>query len=141
MKKTFCLILLFAILCVPCSFGFSEDMSIEDKVIVYYFHGIYRCMTCNAMEAYSKEAVETNFKDELNSGTLEFESINVEDKANEHFVEDYGLYTKSLILSRVVAGEEVESKNLDKIWEYSRNKNRFITYITEELNEFLEEEK
>lgn len=91
------------------------------------------------MEKYSKEAIETNFKDALASGKIEFKAFNVEERANEHYVDDYQLYTKSLILSLVKDGKEIKSKNLTKIWGYVRNKQRFFDYVTEEVNNFLKE--
>ena len=111
----------------------------EGKVIVYYFHGSFRCITCTNMEKYSQEAIEGNFKDALASGKLEFRAVNVEDKGNEHFVNDYQLYTKSLILSRVKDGKEVKSKNLDKIWQLVSNKQKFIDYVISELNAFMKD--
>jgi len=91
------------------------------------------------MEKYSKEAIETNFKDDLASGKIEFNAVNVEDRGNEHFVNDYQLYTKSFILSLVKDGKEVRSKNLDKIWEYARNKQKFIDYVSDEVNVFMKD--
>jgi hypothetical protein len=107
------------------------------KVIVYYFHGSFRCPTCHKLEQYSKEAIEANFKDALASGKLEFKVVNVEDKDNEHFVNDYQLYTKSLVISLIENGKEVKSKNLAKIWDYAGNKQKFFDYVTSEINEFL----
>jgi len=91
------------------------------------------------MEKYSKEAIEANFQDDLASGRLEFKAINVEERNNEHFVDDYKLYTKSLILSRIKDGKEVESKNLDKIWELVRNKQKFTDYVRGEIKEFMQD--
>jgi hypothetical protein len=89
------------------------------------------------MEKYSREAIDSNFKDALVSGNLEFKVVNVEERGNEHFLNDYKLYTKTLILSMIKDGKEVRSKNLDKIWEYAGNKQKFIDYVTAETNEFL----
>jgi len=114
----------------------AEQASIE-KVIAYYFHGSFRCPTCHKLEQYSKEAIETNFKDALASGKLEFKVVNVEDKGNEHFVNDYQLYTKSLVISLTENGKEVKSKNLTKIWDYVGNKQKFFDYVTVEINNFL----
>ncbi len=117
----------------------TTGIASEDKVIAYYFHGSFRCATCTAMEAYSRQAIETNFKDELDSGKLEFKAVNVEEKDNEHFVNDYQLYTKSLILSFAKDGKEIKSKNLDKIWQLARNKQKFIDYVAAEIKGFLED--
>jgi len=91
------------------------------------------------MEKYSREAIEASFKDALASGKLEFKAVNVEDRGNEHFVNDYKLYTKSLILSLVKDGKEVKSKNLDQIWQLARNKQKFIEYVTTEVGALMKD--
>ncbi len=111
------------------------------QVIAYYFHGTFRCPTCHKLEQYSKEAIETNFKDALASGKLVFKAVNVEGKGNEHYVSDYKLYTKSLILSLVKDGKETKWINLDKIWEYVGNKQRFLDYVKSGVADFLKEAK
>lgn len=108
-------------------------------VVAYYFHGAMRCPTCHKLEQYSKEAIEANFKDALASGKLEFKVINIEDKGNEHYGKDYQLYTKSLILSLVKDSKEIKWKNMDKIWEYVGNKQKFIDYTKSGVVDFLKE--
>jgi len=140
MRKIFTLIILLSIfLC--CSFANAQDAGNKptSRVIAYYFHGNFRCYTCHTMEQYSKEAIEANFKDALSSGMLEFKVVNIETRGNEHFVQDYQLYTKSLILSLAKDGKVIKSKNLTKIWEYVRNKQKFLDYVSEEVNNFLKE--
>jgi len=121
--------------------GIAEDSETNKKasVAVYYFHGNFRCANCRNLEQYSKEAIEKHFKDELVSGKVVFKVINVEEKGNEHFVNDYQLYTKSLVISLVKTGKEVKSKNLAKIWEYLKNKPKFYQYIKEEIDTYLNE--
>jgi len=111
------------------------------RVIAYYFHGDMRCPTCYKLEQYSKEAIESNFKDALASGKLEFRVINIEDKGNEHYGKDYQLYTKSLILSLVKDGKETKWNNMDKIWEYVGNKQKFIDYVKSGVADLLQEAK
>jgi hypothetical protein len=115
------------------------DSLLVNHISVYYFHGNMRCVTCNKFEQYSKEVVETNFKDEIASNKLEFKVINVEEKGNEHYVNDYKLYTKSLVISVVKDGKEVKSKNLEKIWQYVGNKEQFFKYVKADIANFLKE--
>jgi len=91
------------------------------------------------MEKYSREAIETHFKSALASGRIEFREVNVEKYGNEHFVNEYQLYTKSLVLSLVKDGKEVKFKNLELIWEYAGNRQSFIDYVTAEVNALLQE--
>jgi len=53
-------------------------------------------------------------------------------------VQDYQLYTKSVVLSLVKDGKEVKFKNLDKVWQLLRNKDKFYKYIKEETTNFLD---
>lgn len=132
---------LFLVLCILGFIGGSSaaDNPVAEKVYVYYFHGSMRCPTCYKLEQYSKEAIEGNFKSELASGKLELKVINIEEKGNAHFINDYQLYTKALVLSLVKDGREVKSRNLHKIWELVGNKDKFIAYIKEEVANFLKE--
>ena len=131
-------------LLILCIFGFvavsfAADKPSGSKIMAYYFHGTMRCPTCYKLEQYSKEAIDNNFKAVLASGKLEFKAVNIEDKGNEHFMNDYQLFTKTLILSLVKDGKEVKHKNLDKIWELVGNKEKFISYVKQEVANFLKE--
>ncbi len=139
MKKLLFVILAVVAVISASSLAFAAENKSATKIMAYYFHGTFRCYTCTNMEKYSREAIEANFKDALASGKLEFLSVNVEDRGNEHFVNDYQLYTKTLILSLVKDGKEVKSKNLDKIWELARNKQKFIDYVTSEISGFMKD--
>ena len=134
-KRFFASIILMALLVIGTTMVFGADV----KIIVYYFYGNVRCPTCHKMEQYTKQAIEENFKDELANGLLIIKTVNVEEKENEHFVNDYQLYTKTLIISRVENGKEIRHENLTKIWEYVRDKKKFFDYVTTEINNCLKD--
>lgn len=115
----------------------DSNSQAESKFIAYYFHGNRRCTTCKKLEAYSSEAIELAFVKEVKNGTLEWRAVNYDDEENEHFLKDYQLYTKALILSREVDGKELDWKNLDKIWELVGDKDEFIIYVQNETRAFL----
>lgn len=142
MKRKLLLILAISLVFLGAIYLLNDaraDSLQVNHISIYYFHGSMRCTTCNKFELYSKEVVETYFKDEIASGKVEYKVINVEDKDNEHYIDDYKLYTKSLVISLVKDGKEVKSKNLEKIWEYVGNKERFFTYVENEVANFLKE--
>jgi len=113
----------------------------SDQIVVYYLHMNRRCMTCNKLEAYSKEAVETGFADQLKDSSIVFQVENFEQEGNEHFAKDYQLYSQSLILSRQHNGKETEWKNLDQIWKLVGDKDEFIAYVQTELQDFVNPEE
>lgn len=109
----------------------------QKKLVVYYFHTTYRCQSCNMIEKFTREAVETGFPGELKNGEMELKVINIEEPGNEHFANDYKLYTKSVIVSGQKDGKEVSWKNLDKVWTLLGDQNKFIEYIQAEIKTSL----
>jgi len=107
------------------------------RVIAYYFHTTYRCASCRTIEAYSREAIETAFANEIKDGRLVWKVVNVEVKGNEHFVKDYGLYTKSLVLVNEVRGKRVQWKNLEKVWQLLQDRDKFLRYVQDETRGYL----
>lgn len=109
-----------------------------DRIIAYYFHTTYRCATCRRIEAYSREAIDTGFARELQDGRLEFRLVNVQLPENRHFIEDYQLFTKSLVLIRMKDGKQVEWTNLDRVWELTGNRDAFVGYVQRGVRGYLE---
>ena len=110
----------------------------DNGVVAYYFHTSYRCSSCRKIEAYSKLAIETAFAGDLAAGRLQFRPINIEENGNGHFVEDYKLYTKSLVLSDRRSGREVRWKNLNRVWELLGNEPAFVDYVQRETHAYLD---
>ncbi len=108
------------------------------KVVVYYFHTTARCQTCRKFESYSDETIRQTFAKELNDGRLEWKVVNVDEPANKHFVGDYQLYSKSIVIVKIRDGKQTAWKNLDKIWELVRDKNAFVKYIQDEVKSCVE---
>lgn len=118
----------------------SEDINaIPDHIVAYYFHGNFRCAACKKIEAYSKASIEDNFSNELKSGQLSFKVLNVEEPENRHFIRDYGLYTKSLVIVSYAKDKQVKFKNLEGVWNYLNSKNEFENYVKGEVGQYLGE--
>lgn len=119
--------------------GTNPGDSPGTKVVAYYFHGQFRCATCRKLEALSKEAISSGFAQELGSSRLAFRVVNVETPDTEHFVKDFQLVTKSLVLVEYKDGKVVRWKNLPKIWQLVRDREEFIRYVQGETRAFLGE--
>lgn len=107
-------------------------------VIAYYFHGNYRCISCRTIEQYSREAIEQNFLYQLEKKKLNFKVINIDLPENQHFIQDYQLYTRSLIVAEFKNGKQVAWKNLTKVWEYLDDRDKFHEYVRSEIQKSLE---
>ena len=104
---------------------------------MYYFHGDVRCATCRKLEAYTDEAIRGGFADELDAGAVVFRAVNVDQAANKHFVTDFQLTTKAVVLVEYADGKVVRHANLTRVWELVRDKERFVGYVQQETRKFL----
>jgi hypothetical protein len=110
----------------------------QDGIIVYYFHGTRRCNTCRTIEAYAKEAVEGKYSEQLEAGRLRWDVVNTDDSENEHFLEDFGLVSSSLVVVELDGGRVARFQILQDAWTLVRDKPRFIEYVQGSVGEYLE---
>ena len=84
-------------------------------MVVYYCHGNQRCFTCNKIEELTKQAIEAKYAKELVDGSVVFKSVNVEEPANEHFVKEFQLTTRSVVMQK--DGKfEMQKQKLVEVW-------------------------
>ncbi len=108
------------------------------KIIAYYFHGNVRCMTCRAIEAQTQETLQSQFADALRTGLLEWCVVNIDVDGNEHFIKDYELTTRSVVLVELKDGKQTRWSNLPRVWELVHNPLAFSDYIATETRRYLE---
>ena len=121
------------------SLGDTELKSDADVEVVYYFMTTQRCQNCMKIESYTKEAVQEQFSEKLNNETMILKIVNVDEPQNQHFIHDYQLYTKSVVLVRYRDGKQVEWKNLEQVWNFLGDKTAFKEYVVREVNAFVKE--
>jgi hypothetical protein len=106
------------------------------EIIVYYFHGTYRCPSCLQIEDWSFDVLQERFAPALEQGTIIWTTINIDKPENRHLVEAYQVSTQALIIVRMSGKKEKRYKNLGKVWEYLSDQQTFYDYVTHEINKF-----
>jgi len=86
-----------------------------DRVDVVYFHRTQQCYRCRYAEEGTRYTLETYFKDELASGKVTFQSIDVQDEANADIVIKYSAYTSSLFINTIKDGSD-HIEQVTDIW-------------------------
>lgn len=104
---------------------------------VTYFSSDVRCMTCVRIERLTREVVERNFASELRSGRVTFQIVNLDGPGNAHFVRDYRLISKTVIVSDLAGGEEIGWENLQQVWTKHRDEQAFEAYVVEAVRRHL----
>lgn len=117
----------------------SGNAPVENGIVVYYFHTTKRCQSCLKAEKLSKETVETFFKNEIDSGKVKYLAINTDEPENAHYIKDYQLFSKSLIISLYKNSKEVKFKNLTEIWQLIYNDEGFRDYVKSEIENLIKE--
>jgi hypothetical protein len=90
------------------------------------------------IEQYSREAIEKYFPEQLKNDRLSFSVINIDMPENEHFIKDYQLYTRSLIVAEFKNGKQVRLTNLAKVWDYIKDRDAFYNYVKAEVQKYVE---
>ncbi len=108
-------------------------------LVATYFHTTMRCPTCHKIENYSAESIQNNFAEELKNGTLVWRAVNVDEPENQHFIKDYNLYSKHLIISEIKDGKEIRWKDLEKVWTNVRSEEKFEQYVVSEIKDWMKD--
>jgi hypothetical protein len=109
----------------------------DSKIIVYYFHGNARCKTCLTIEMYALEAVETGFPEALKANRIDFLTVNLDLAENEHFIDDFQLAARIVVLERIVDGKRKDYVNLTRVWELVGDKKAYVAYVQDEMKQFM----
>lgn len=122
----------------PAPSSAPANDALTPQIVAFYFHGDMRCATCKKIEAYSDEAVNQGFSKEIDSKQLDWRVVNTDQVENKHFVDDFQLVTKSVVLVEYKDGEVVRFENLSRIWQLVGDKDDFIKYVSDETRKFIE---
>ena len=116
----------------------NDKQTLDSIVRVYYFHTTFRCPTCYRIEEYTKNAIFSAFGPEIKKETMVWKTVNVEEPQNRHFVDDFKLFTKSVVVVDEQKGKQIRWKILDRTWELVRDQAGFSDYIRSEVKKYLE---
>ncbi len=98
-----------------------------DKVVVYAAHMTFRCPECNQIEWFTNDLLNSDFTDEIESGELEF--ITIDYMQNPEFARRYDISSSTVIVARFEDGTEKGFERLDEVWAKIKNREDFMDYV------------
>lgn len=110
-----------------------------DGVVAYYFHGNTRCPTCQKIESYARQAIDSAFADQLRAGTIKWLVLNYEAPENEHFTKEFEIVAPTVVLVRMKDNKQEESANLMKVWELVDDKPAFQEFVQQQMKSILQD--
>lgn len=119
----------------------SESPQLKDGLNVYYFHGNQRCKTCVRMETFTQSTVMNQFFKQVRDGEIHLNLVNVDLPENQHYIDDYQLVFRTVVIANTHNGVDTDWRRLDRAWELANNEQAFSQYLTEEINAMVNQTK
>jgi len=115
-----------------------KEVSKVDKIEIIDFHSIRRCASCLGMEKNTKETLDKYFKNELESGKITFQTINVEESnpKNMALVQKYQATGSSLFINVIQNGEDHIEQDANA-WRFALRDEQFQAYFKEKITNLL----
>ena len=110
-------------------------MATSDKVVVYYLHTTFRCVTCNEIERLTKALVETEFADDLTAGRIEWREANFQQ--DESLAKRYEVVSSCVVVVNIQGGKEREFQRLDDVWTRYQDPADFNEYVGAAIRKYL----
>jgi len=108
----------------------------QDKVVVYYMHASFRCVTCNLVESMSEELVRTEFAGAVKAGKIVWKGVNYQ--KSTVLADRYNVGGNMIVVVKFRDGKEVESRRLDRVMELANRRSEFMSYVRIAIQELLE---
>jgi len=106
----------------------------SDDIQVYYFHNTKRCATCNAVEDETLMALELFYKENIEAGTIEFTSLNLEEEEGETMAQSLQVSGQTLL---IVKGETRVNLTNDGFMNARTNPTRFHEILRTQIDQLL----
>ncbi len=137
-----CLALSLIVACASSTTPPPSDTSLgpADRVDVVYFYRTPRCPRCIQAEESINYTVETYFVDELASGKVTFQVLNLQDEENAAIVNKYRAYTSSLFINTIRDGTD-HIEEVPYIWLLLGNDEAFTEAVRSKIEKSLKGEE
>ncbi len=141
MLKKICTVVLLAFVAISLislALGRSQkpaapaNLHAAPQLVAFYFHGNKRCVSCNEIERLTRAAWAT----EIEAGTLAFRPTNVDQAGDAHFVTDFQLTMRTVVLAEEAGGRILRFQRLDSCWELFKDPVAFTSYLRTNLQSF-----
>lgn len=129
--------LFFSLICLFSVLGIAQSQT-DKYVEVLYFHGKQRCVTCKAIEKYTREVVYTDFAELVKSGKVRFKEVDISTSEGEKMANKYRVSWSSLYVNGWKNGKEERNDMTQFSFQNARNKtDLFKKEVKKKINQLL----
>jgi len=114
----------------------SQSSEVE-KIELFHFHGNSQCYSCVTVGDYAEETVKTYFADELESGRIVFDHINIELLENKITAMKYEATGSSLWIGVYRKDGSFSKEENTNVWYKINDKQDYMDYLKQILEQKL----
>lgn len=107
------------------------------KIEIIDFHTTHRCKTCLKIENNTKELLQSDFKKEMDAGTLSFQIVNIDDEANYDMAERFEAAGTALFINVIKDGKEQHIDLTDFAFMKAFDDDEFAAELKSKIDEQL----
>jgi hypothetical protein len=116
-----------------CSKGPDSSAPPPGSVTCTCFLNAHPCESSRRLEAWTRESLNQNFPNLLQSGALIYRTVDYDKKENAHFMKDYDLPFQSVVLT----GRKGYVR-MDKLWRWLGDEAAFKKMVRDETVKYLQ---
>jgi hypothetical protein len=90
-------------------------------------HAMFRCITCNKIEARARQLTKDEFANELSNKILAWEEVNFQE--NEVLAEKFDIHASCIVVAVVKNGKVESYERLDEVWTLLEKPEEFKNYV------------
>jgi hypothetical protein len=79
------------------------------KLEIYYFHPTERCPIDQSIEETTRKMMQNDFAKEIKEGTIRFQVLNTDDRANDKIAGQFEINSQALYLVTFIKGKEIKN--------------------------------
>jgi thioredoxin-related protein len=107
-----------------------------EKIEVFLFHNTQRCISCINIGKFTKQTIDNNFSEKINSGKIVFKEINIDLPENYQLAEKFKASGSSLFVNTIRNGKDYIEQDL-KVWRLVGDEVKFESYFKEKIENIL----
>ncbi|PKK89531.1 MAG: hypothetical protein CVV64_14070 [Candidatus Wallbacteria bacterium HGW-Wallbacteria-1] len=106
----------------------SKKAYSNDYLAVYYLHSSFRCSTCNTIEKYTRELLDTRYGPQLSRGEIVWHEVDFQ--VQEDLASQFQVVASCVVVARIRADKVISFSRLDDVWTHVEDRAAFEAYVS-----------
>jgi hypothetical protein len=115
-----------------------KPLSTKDTVFVIHFHPTVQCSCCINVGNFSKKGLEKFYANPYKEGRIVFKECNIDEDTLT--AKKYQIFWSALGFRKISKGKN-DFIEIESVWEFCEDEDKFLHNFKTELDQFLREDK